>query len=462
MFISNKLSHILLVSFAFVFASDLYAKPVSPLHEHSDWTILVYVNGKNNLESAALTDFYEMAEVGSTKNINVVVQLGRPTHHHTDADGNWSGVYRFQVKKDMKPRPEYAMVDLKSSGLNTDMADPSTLEEFARWGIEKFPAKHRILVIWNHGQGWRFQLAADSNLKAIGAKQRSSNQEMQQLLGVNAPIGSMGGYRAVSTDDDTGGILFNRQIQDVLEKLAREGRKFDIVGFDACLMSMLETAYALRTTTDYMVASQELEPNNGWNYRDILLQLSKKRTITPLEFSKLLVNSYEAQYGNSDRTTLAAINMHQVSPLAESLSSLATELLASFQSQQYNIGQAREGIRSFGDWNSPPLLTSIDLEMFLTLLRNNNSNEIVKTKIDNVLKNLKKSVVSLYKSKLITDDGYGGNGLAIYFPRDKNSFIEDPYSDGYLATNEKFPLEFVTSPKTNGWPKLIINFLQVH
>lgn len=57
-----------------------------------EWTFLVYVNGKDNLEAAAITDFYEMAEVGSSPSVQVIAQVGRPRRHHSRAEGAWSGV----------------------------------------------------------------------------------------------------------------------------------------------------------------------------------------------------------------------------------------------------------------------------------------------------------------------------------------------------------------------------------
>ncbi|PIP08843.1 MAG: hypothetical protein COX51_02100, partial [Syntrophobacteraceae bacterium CG23_combo_of_CG06-09_8_20_14_all_50_8] len=41
------------------------------------WTVMVYMAGDNNLDGAALRDIAEMAKVGSTKDVNVLVQLDR-------------------------------------------------------------------------------------------------------------------------------------------------------------------------------------------------------------------------------------------------------------------------------------------------------------------------------------------------------------------------------------------------
>lgn len=432
------------------------ARPAKP----AEWTILVYLNAKNNLEAAGLTNFYQMAEAGSNEKINVIVEFGRPKNHHTNADGNWSGVKRFRVTKGMKPRSGSELMDLGAAGLGTDMADPATLENFLGWGIKTYPSKRRMLVIWNHGQGWRFQLAADPNVKTAAAKQQRSSTDLQALIGVRSPVATSGGYRAVSIDDDSGKVLYNRQIQDVLEKLAGEHARFDVIGFDACLMSMIETAYAMRNVADYMVASQELEPNNGWNYRDVLQRLGANPSADALSFSKMVTTSYQTVYQNDDRTTLSTIDLRQISPLAESLSSLSTRLLTDLDNQRPKIATARASLNSFGDWVSPPLQTSIDLRLFLTQLQKNNPNVEIRKDIDAVLAMMNRTVIYNYRSSLVADDGYGGNGLAIYFPRDRAAFEDDPFRDGYLLTNANYPLEFITSPRTNGWAKLILAYLR--
>jgi hypothetical protein len=52
--------------------------------------------------------------------------------------------------------------------------------------------------------------------------------------------------------------------------LALEGGqrvKLDIIGFDACLMSMYEISAAMKPYTNYLLASELLEPGHGWDYR---------------------------------------------------------------------------------------------------------------------------------------------------------------------------------------------------
>lgn len=429
-----------------------WSQPASDL---ADWTLLIYMNAKNSLEGAAITDFNEMAKIGSSKRVNVVVQLGRPRRHHSRAEGTWSGVYRFLVTKGQRPIPSQAVLDLQKKGLGTDMANPDTLEDFLRWGSQTYPAKRKLLVVWSHGQGWRFKPEGEPASTDTPNKVLQSRTERQVLAGLPGEPRWAGGHRAVANDEDTGHILYNRQIQDSLLKLAQQGLTLDLIGFDACLMSMVETAYALRKTADFMVASEELEPFNGWNYRSILAELNSQPDADPLALAKILVRAYQKQYEDGNRTTLSAISLRHVAPLAQSLSSLAYQLIGDLPAQKDLITQARGGLRAFGDWDQPPLQTSVDLRLFLTHLKKGNPNPAIVNQLNTTLRLLDDVVVEHYRSAPVANDGYGGNGLAIYFPQSKEAFERDRFSDGYQPSNRLHPLEFVTTPETAGWAKLV-------
>jgi hypothetical protein len=37
------------------------------------------------------------------------------------------------------------------------MGSGKTLAGFVEWAMTNYAARHYLLVIWNHGEGWRFQ-----------------------------------------------------------------------------------------------------------------------------------------------------------------------------------------------------------------------------------------------------------------------------------------------------------------
>ena len=63
----------------------------------AEWTIMVFLNAKNNLEPFAFKNFEQMAAIGSTDKVNVLVEFGRPQNHYSNACGAWSKTLRFRV-----------------------------------------------------------------------------------------------------------------------------------------------------------------------------------------------------------------------------------------------------------------------------------------------------------------------------------------------------------------------------
>src|SRR5947207_3029087 len=113
------------------------------------WTVMVFMNADNNLEPDALVNFEQMAKIGSTADVNVVVQLDR-IDGYAETVPDWTRTLRFRIEKDMQPIPRYAIEDIGEA----DMGDTATLHDFVSWSKRRFPAERYILIIWDHGQGW--------------------------------------------------------------------------------------------------------------------------------------------------------------------------------------------------------------------------------------------------------------------------------------------------------------------
>jgi hypothetical protein len=70
-------------------------EPVDPT-TWPTWTFMVFLNGDNNLEGAAIDDFLEMAQVGSGDGVNIIVQMDR--HNAWDSSyGDWDNTRRFVI-----------------------------------------------------------------------------------------------------------------------------------------------------------------------------------------------------------------------------------------------------------------------------------------------------------------------------------------------------------------------------
>jgi len=220
---------------------------------NGNWTFMVYMDADNDLEYAGINDFLEMAMVGTNSNLNIVVQLDRIIGF-SSSYGDWTDTKRFHITYGMTPTPSNATEDLGE----INMGNPQSLIDFLQWGISTYPSEHYALILWDHGLGIRDFCVDDSN-----------NDELdifELKTALSATIANT-----------------------VLDKI-------DIVGFDACLMSMAEIAYEIKDYANYMVASEQEEPQDGWPYNDILSSIVSNPDMLPIELGTVIVDSYYLSY----------------------------------------------------------------------------------------------------------------------------------------------------------------------
>jgi hypothetical protein len=416
----------------------------------AEWLILYYMNGKNNLAKFALQDFAEMSKVGSNGAISLVAQLGRPLVGNPPIYDGWSGVKRYYIKQNMTPSGKEALMhvgDAKSPA--GDMGNPATLDAFLTWAAANYPAKRKMLVIWNHGQGWRFQ-AAKSELRFQANSRAFSQEDMVKMPDARV----VGTFRSVSSDDDHRSILYNKQVQNVLEAHAEKGMRFDIVSYDACLMSMVETAYSLRRCTDYLVGSQELEPGAGWNHTLILEKLIQQPTMSPEQLAAAMVKSYQEHYGDLDMTTLSATKLSAIEPASRAISEASRAIRTNAQETFHVLQKVRDGMKAFADYEDVGF--AVDSETLFEELAKASANAAVKSRAAAAAQAIKGAVTANYASAMVK--AYSPRGLALYFPRTNAEFKRDRDGAGYLRSNTQHPVDFV---KDNEWSLVLRDLLKL-
>ncbi|MBI5744553.1 MAG: hypothetical protein HY952_08395 [Elusimicrobia bacterium] len=230
-----------------------------------EWTIMVYVNAKNNLEKFGLKDMNEMELVGSGDRHNVVVELGRMAGYD-DSDGDWTGARRYLVRRDGDPAAITSPVVRELPG--ADMGDYKHLVEFGRWAKAAYPAKKYMLIVWNHGSGWD--------------KGRALN-----------------GARGISYDDETGNYINTPQLAQALKEMGG----VDVYGSDACLMQMAEVVYEIKDHAKYVVGSEETEPGDGYTYDAFLAPLAARPDMTAEELARTAVDAYADHYKAAGKPT---------------------------------------------------------------------------------------------------------------------------------------------------------------
>mgnify|MGYP003897968637 CR=1 FL=1 len=275
------------------------------------WTVMVYMCADNNLESAAIADMNELEEVGSTDEVRILVQIDRADGFDT-SNGGWTGTRRYYVERDPNPPGSLAYDTIASplapwdgnydSKTEVNMADPAQLRDFVSWCMTHYPAQHYVLILWDHGDGWTIWRTARVEPRAICVDN--------------------GGSEPAALDVD--------QVRSALQGLPR----LDIIGFDACLMQMVEVAYEMRGVADIAVGSEEIEPEEGWDYGAALAGLvADPYGTSPWDLARAFVDTYLASYGASLSwgVTQSAFRLEHADDVAAAVKALRDELLRRIQ-----------------------------------------------------------------------------------------------------------------------------------
>lgn len=291
-----------------------------PAPQQAEWTILLYMDADNDLELDQMDDLKEMVAAGSTKDVNIVVLADR----HPGGDGrkyvngpianlpNWTSAKLLYVEKGK-------LRELADWG-EADMGDPATLRKFLQTAGQ-FPAKHYGIILEDHGTSWPGACADESN-------------------GDN--------------------MLTTQEIGDALADAAKTTGKFELIGFDACLMANLEVAKAMAPAGRYMVASEELEPGSGWSYTELLKALSARPQMNGDDLGRIIVDTYVASFAADDGDaadqgegiTLSVLALDQLPPLEKAVSELGilnqSALTKSGRAAFLKIGNARGASEEYG------------------------------------------------------------------------------------------------------------------
>jgi len=389
------------------------------------WTFMVYLDADNNLESAGLDDFLEMASVGSTAGVNIIVQMDRVASY-SSAYGNWTGTRRFRIQSGDTP----SMVPVQDLG-EENMGDPAVLRDFVEWSITNYPAEHYALSIWNHGGGWRIlqeRLAEDAG-------------RITREGGFNTGVA-----RAVAWDDTDGDKLYMKEVQQALEAAKQRLQerlntqvKIDVVGFDACLMGMAEIAYAMRNVANYMVGSEDLEPGDGWPYDTILSDVVATPSMSPGNLAGLIVNRYGSAY--SSGITQSSVDIAKVANLSAKIDAFT----AKANSEWNKLKDARTNARDYHPGGNS--YWGVDLWDFADEVYNRVSSADIK----NAALALRNAADDFVTDESHSSDMAGSHGVAIYFPPSLTKFNNDPDHTGYEDGNTFMVVDFVKNHNWDNW-----------
>jgi hypothetical protein len=379
--------------------------------KNSKWTFMVYLAGDNNLEQYGTIDLAEMKKVGSSADLSLVAQ--------------------FDCMSDRSTRRYYLTAghsldaDCVSTLPETNTGDPQVLIDFVTWACTAYPADHYALVLWNHGAGWK----DDDIYRIARARGLVSRIPRGQLRGLatgrvhralfSTTVEQMAAEateRAILFDDSAADFLDNIEMKRALQQAAPAfNGRLDLLGFDACLMSMLEVHYQLRDTCNVVVGSQEVEPGDGWPYDHILAELAAEPAMTPEALGQAIVQAYVGWYQTgypSLDVTQSAISLSRMEPVAAATTGLADVLKESLTTTQ-RLGLLFKALRSAQSFTDRDY---VDLAHFCVLLADSDQEGAVGEAARPVVE-----LMSGQSSPVIAEAHHGtmvqhATGLSIYLP----------------------------------------------
>ncbi|HXG23745.1 MAG TPA: clostripain-related cysteine peptidase, partial [Chthonomonadales bacterium] len=339
------------------------------------WTFLVFLNAANNLQEFGPLNVNQMEKIGSTADVNIVVQwkqancssCGRP---------DWVGTRRYFITKDNDPSRVNSQL-VQDLGPNIDMGDWRELRNFIVWTQQRYPADRYALVIWNHGAGWRpTRLERDRRLTPFP--------------------------RSVSIDDSTGSEIQTWQLPQALSVTPR----MDMVIFDASLMQMAEVAYEIRESAQVVVGSEESPPGEGYVYDTFLADLIANPNMTPAQLGTQIVNRTLEAYGTNSNNTQSAIDLSKMQNVADKVSAFASSLQAHISDSRQAMIDARNNARNYA------FPENKDLVDYADRIKGGTAATDLKAAADAV----RQAVIAAVIAERHGDLSSGSHGLAIYVP----------------------------------------------
>jgi len=288
-----------------------------------NWTVLVYMvaDTGDSFYQSAMKDITEMMKAGFDDRVRVVVHANAPSPWQTRC---WKVTGATKVE-DGDAGDEIGVASEINSYSNG-------LLDFVQKSVDKYESENYLLVLWGHGEGidWKEQVLANSPSasKIIGSGKRF------------AP-GSQGAIEV--------GELGKSLAELRLEKVPKDRV---VIGFDACLMGMVEVFYEIHPYAGWAVAADDEIPDTGWPYTNILNFLGSDPYMQPKKLAENIMRLCAESYSDPDqnpesRVSFAACDLSNSPAVLQAMKNLTSELSACIKER--SVRDAVKEARDFAE-----------------------------------------------------------------------------------------------------------------
>ena len=271
----------------------------SPADVTAEQLLCIYMCG-SDLESkrgAAGQNIAELLAADIPQQTKIILQTG--------GAAQWRS---FDIPSDSIMR--YEIVHGKLQTLQklpqANMGKSDTLRDFLLFCTERYPTAQTSLVLWDHGSGSAGAFCMDENYGMDGLTAQRLEQALQQSLGT--------------------------------------GRRLAMLGFDVCLAANFETVVLASQYADHMIASQEIEPLGGWDYRALVESIGSDG------FYETVLDAFAKKCEKAENRfyTLSHIDLSGIKEHYDAFDDFAERLCAMSEQSLKSVTEAARDAMSFG------------------------------------------------------------------------------------------------------------------
>ncbi len=391
----------------------LFWKKQSPAAESSKnqkQVIMLYMVG-SDLESErglASADIREIQESGfDEEHLQIVICTGGAAFWWNDAiSADECAVFEAHANGDLS----------KVNTLDMDnMTDPATITAFMDYVYEQYQADSYSMILWDHGGGAVIGYGGDEN----------HSYDMLTLYELNEAFANTG--------------------------MNGEGKKLEWIGFDACLMGMIEVANTCAPYADYLVASEGMTSEAGWDY-SFLKKISEGTDFSGEAAGEEIVKAYGESYASSEyyepEFTIACMELSQTERVIDRLEAFIHIAEPDLKDGSYStLAKERDKAKAFGRTDTSVNYDIVDLYNLAEQFEERYPKEAA------ALREAVSQMVVCQETNVAD-----AHGVAIYFPyhnkEDASKWLEEYSQIGFSDTYVEFLKEFtetLTGERMTNW-----------
>jgi len=306
------------------------------------WTVMVYLDGDNDIEDFAIADLAQMTATGSSADVNVVVLADTLTG---PAD------LLYLTGGEAQTLQEWGEVP---------MDEGATLTRFITTAGALYPAERTALVLWDHG----------------------------------------GGVTGLCWDD-TSGADEHITLPELRTALTEAGRTYDLLVFNACMMAQAEIAFQVQGFADVLVFSEDIMSGSAYDWTEVLRDLETDPTMDGMALGLLMAANYAEQMQDYDGSlwTMSVCDTSMVQAVADAFKAAAAAQLGALDLYANELRECRNKAEEVENYDP------VDVIEYMSLVASNEDieDETVRSTAAAVVAAVEQAIVYDWELKWVED-----------------------------------------------------------